>query len=327
MLWVTWRQHRAQLLAAGGFLALMALILIPSGLGIGSVFEDAGLTTCDATQESCRRAASAFTDRYAGLQFVIPLFLLVPALIGLFWGAPLLAREIEQGTHRLAWTQGVTRRGWLSAKMSLLTAGVMIFGALFSLMLTWWSRPFVIAADNGFAPGPFDLRGGVVVAHAVFAFAVGVVAGVLLRRTLPAMLATLAGYAGARAAVALWLRPRFMAAKTLAYPMSGDSPRAGLGDWSISTATVDRAGTVIDQGVTFNYANLVDRCPDLPAPGSGFPPVEAMEACIRTVGLHVRELYHPAERYWTFQAIESAIFIALSLALFAFATHRVARRG
>ena len=50
---------------------------------------------------------------------LITLVLVVPALIGMFWGAPLIAHELETGTFRLAWTQSVSRRRWLLVKMGL----------------------------------------------------------------------------------------------------------------------------------------------------------------------------------------------------------------
>ena len=67
--------------------------------------------------------------------------LAVPALIGMFWGAPLVAREFETGTLRLVWTQGVTRVRWLAAKLGVAGMAAITAGELFSLMVDWWSSP------------------------------------------------------------------------------------------------------------------------------------------------------------------------------------------
>src|SRR5205823_11216827 len=186
-----------------------------------------------------------FDSRYSNLQFLIPLFLVLPVLLGVFWGAPLVAREVEQGTHRLAWTQGVGRVRWATTKMAALAAVTAAGFGLFAWLLSWWSRPFVTSSDGRFSYGIFDLRGIVPVGYALLALAAGVAAGALIRRTVPAMLATFAVFAAVRLVVELWLRPHFARPATMAYPFFGTSPRAGLGDWILSTNTVDRAGHVL----------------------------------------------------------------------------------
>lgn len=327
MLWVVWRQHRSQLIAAFAVLTVAAMLMIPTGIAFNGAFVDAGLASCTAADPACTQAASAFLDRYAGLQIVIPLLLLVPALIGLFWGAPLIAREIEQGTHRFAWRQSVPRSRWLATKVLTLGGAAAGLAAMLSLLVGWWSRPFVEAADNRFATGLFDLSGIVVVAYVLFAFAAGAAVGAVVRKTLPAMGVTLLVFGAVRAAVALWMRPRLAAAKTIAYPMAGENPRWGKGDWTISTVTADGSGAIIDQGVTINYGKLVGRCPDLPAPNSGVLPHEGIQACIDRIGLHVQEVYQPAERFWTFQLIEAALFLGLAAACVGLTAWIVTRRA
>jgi hypothetical protein len=121
----------------------------------------------------------------------IGFLLLVPAIIGTFWAAPLLTREFEAGTFQLAWTQSVTRTRWLAAKLGVGALAAVAAAGLFSLMLTWWSGPIDTAAP--FAKGIsitflrlgfvlFPTRGITPLGYAAFAFALGVTAGVLLRR-------------------------------------------------------------------------------------------------------------------------------------------------
>jgi hypothetical protein len=161
--------------------------------------------------------------------------------------------------------------------------------------------PIVTAFDTGFSPGVFDLRGIVPVVYALFALAVGVAAGTLIRRTVAAMAATLGVYATVRLAVELWLRPHLASPRTLSYSLFGPSPRSGLGDWVVSTTTVDGAGHVLAKGESLNLSVLGPRCPGLLPSKGGLPDQAAVQACVQRIGLHVQATYQPGNRYWLFQ--------------------------
>jgi hypothetical protein len=322
MIWLTWRQHRLQLFCGAVVLAILTVFLLSTGFGIASAFRSSGLAQClSVPGRDCSQANELFTgggSRYSALWFTIPLFLVLPAVVGVFWGAPLVAREVEQGTFRLAWTQGVGRIRWAGTKVVALAAAALVGTASMAWILSWWSHPFVAASDNRFSPGVFDLRGFVPVAYALFALAAGVAAGTLIRRTVPAMAATLGFYAAVRLGVEVWLRPRFASPKILTYPFflkGGTSPRSGLGDWVLSTKTLDGAGHLLGNGQVLDFNMLSSRCPGLPLPAEGMPNKDAVEACIRQLGVHVQATYQPGTRYWMFQGIESAIFLALAAGL------------
>ena len=327
MIWVTWRQHRAQLLAGGAFVSVALLFLGVTGPGIWSTFHSSGLAGCLAARPSvCSGLANAFDQRYTGFQFLVPLFLILPVLIGVFWGAPLVAREMEQGTYRLAWTQGVTRTRWLGAKLATLAAVTVVGIAAFTLVLAWWSRPLAAAGDNRLNPGIFDLRGVVPVAYALFALVLGIAVGTIIRRTLPAMAATVAAYVGARVAVLVWLRPHYAAAKTVAYSVLKGGPPMGRSDWVLSTTTLDRAGHFMGSGSTLDFNLLQARCPGLiPAPGR-LPGNAALQQCVHKVGLHVQAVYQPGSRFALFQGIEAVIFTALAACLVGLTIWAVRRR-
>src|SRR5262249_29061073 len=174
---------------------------------------------------------------------------------------------------------------------------------------SWWSHPLVTAADFRFLPDIFDLRGSVPVGYALFALAVGVTAGAVIRRTIPAMAATIAVYVAVRTVVEIWLRPHFARPRMLSYPLSFDrSPRFGLGDWVLSTRTVDGAGRVLDGGGGPPLlGSLVPRCPGMASKSEPAPDV--VLDCYQRLGLHVESSYHPGDRYWQFQAIETALFV------------------
>jgi len=137
MIWLTWRQHRLQLLFGSAVLAAIAAFLLLTGFGIASTFRSSGLASClSVPGRDCGNIQNLFSNRYTGLQFTIPLFLILPALVGVFWGAPLLAREVEQRTHRLAWTQGVSRMRWAGTKVSTLVVATVLGAAVLSAMVS-----------------------------------------------------------------------------------------------------------------------------------------------------------------------------------------------
>ncbi len=327
MIWVAWRQHRLQLLTGALLLMLTGAFLLATGPGIFSAFRNTGLAHCLALRTSdCGDLADAFLNRYGSLQFVVALFLVLPALGGLFWGAPLIAREVEQGTHGLAWTQGVTRGRWFGAKLALLGASAAAGAAILTWGLSWWSRPLVAAGDQRFTPGIFDIRGIVPIAYALFAVALGVAAGALIRRTVAAMAVAFAGFGAVRLAVDLWLRRHYMAPRVISSTFFGPSPRSGSGDWVLSTKTVDAAGRLLGAGRGIDLNLVAPRCPAL-QPGSGqFPGKDVILGCLQRVGARVVSVYQPGNRYWAFQWIETGIFVLLAAGLIAVSFWWVRRR-
>jgi ABC-type transport system involved in multi-copper enzyme maturation permease subunit len=180
-------QFRAQAIVAVAGLVIAAIVLAVTGLQLAHLYDSSALATCLGT--ACTKSAASFQNRavsYASLgRFLGFVVLGVPAVIGLFWGAPLVAREIETHTDRLAWTQGVTRSRWIAVKLAVVGVASMAVTGLLSLMITWWASP--IDKASMYRWSAFDQRGIVPVAYAAFAFTLGVAAGAVIRRTLPAM--------------------------------------------------------------------------------------------------------------------------------------------
>jgi hypothetical protein len=330
MIWLTWRQHRQQALAGAIALSAVGTWLAITHLGIARMFHSTGLSACLAVPgRDCGDIADTFGNHYQGLQFLIPLFLVAPALVGLFWGAPLVAREIEQGTYRLAWTQSVTRRRWFSTKVALMLGAAVAGGAAFAALVTWWSGMFIRAGGNRLSPGVFDIRGIVPIAYVLFAIALGILAGALIRRTLPAMAATLGAFVGVRALVTLVARPRYLPAKTMTQSLFGGPVRIGQNDWILHQATVNGTGTVISSSGGLNSDYLIQHCSGLtlPAPGAAFAKgeIHGLTACVHKLGIHLVSTYQRS-RFWAFQGIESAIYVALAAGLIAVAWWVVRRR-
>ncbi len=266
--------------------------------------------------------------------------LIVPVVIGMFWGAPLVARELETGTFRLAWTQSVTRLRWLLVKLGLVGLASAVVGGLLSLMVSWWFSPIDKVSANRFSPAAFGMHGFVPAGYALFAFVLGATVGVLFRRTLPAMAVTLVGFIAARVVVAEWIRPHFMSPVSEAVrlnPNSGWGISESSGVLSVSAnppnlpnALVISANIVNKSGQSPSNAYLRRACSDLPSANrlpSGGPGVshvsvtpsgqQAFQQCIDAVSAHFHQfvVYQPANRFWTFQAYETVLFVIASAAL------------
>ncbi|MGC1185566.1 MAG: transporter, partial [Candidatus Dormiibacterota bacterium] len=253
MTWLTWRQYRAQILVALAALAVLTIILLVTGLSLAHLY-NTSVVTCQAHND-CSSAKAAFLQHYSVLQTVLGVLLVVvPGLVGVYWGAPLIARELETGTYRLAWTQSVTRTRWLAIKVGVMGLASVAVAGLLSLMVTWWSAPFDRINMNPF--GFFDERDIVPVAYAAFAFALGVTMGVLTRRTLPAMATTVLGFVGTRLAFFLWVRPNLNRPLQITVPDRigfGSVSTGTPGDWVTSSQTINAARRVIgENGIVGN---------------------------------------------------------------------------
>jgi hypothetical protein len=120
MLWVTWRQHRGMLISVTAVLAAVALFLLIAGLKVHHDYT--ALVNC---RTACGALRNSFnnTDWTMGNTILI-LMNLAPALLGIFTGPAVLGRELETGTFRYAWTQGIGRVRWTIAKLTLLAVAM-----------------------------------------------------------------------------------------------------------------------------------------------------------------------------------------------------------
>jgi hypothetical protein len=328
MIWLTWRQHRKQLLFTGIGLALLAAFVIPTGLMMHHAFVHDGLPDClrqighnrlvarEGT-EVCNTALNRFSNQYGTWASVGVLFLVLPMLVGMFWGAPMVAREVEHGTHRMVWTQGVSRRHWALVKFGFAGGATLAAALIYGLGVSWWMTPLSRAGTGRLGSFAFDMQGVVPVGYTLFAVALGIFAGTVWHRVLPAMAVTLAGFLGVRVALTLLARPRYLPAKTLAFPVQGSvvHPNETLGDWVLATGVRDANGKMVAPDT------LVGCPPNAKGPGG--------EPCGSRLGLgpgaYNWELYQPAGRFWLFQGIETGIFVVLAAVLVYLAVRRIRR--
>jgi hypothetical protein len=346
MIWLTWRQFRGPALTVLTGLAVFGIALAVTGPRLAQEYHLSGLASCTANA-SCATAQQTFTFQVRQTGVDLPLYFLgivltylIAALIGMFWGAPLVARELETGTCRLAWTQSVTRTRWLAVKLTLIGLTATAVTGLLSLAVTWWSYPIDMAnarpaADAGlalparFAPLIFGSRGIAPIGYAAFAFLFGVAAGVVVRRTLPAMGLALAVLAGVQVLIPAVLRPHYRPSvvSTTALVLTPDRPqslqlRDGKltvvapvtmpGAWITSVRTVDSAGRTATSAVPQACADPAGTLVDC-------------DKAINALGLRQRVTYHPADEFWVFQWFELGLYLTLTALLTAMCVRRIHR--
>jgi hypothetical protein len=368
MIWLTWRQFRAQAITAVAALALFAIVLLLTESHMSSLYGSSGLTTCHGG--ACSGLASTFLEQLSsgqGVSFLptganvyvilyflsVLLILAAPAITGIFWGAPLIARELESGTFRLAWNQSVTRNRWLTVKLALIGVAAMAVSEGFSLIQAWWAAPIGTAVGLGgdasifsetrFGWFVFPSHGITPLGYAAFAFVLGVAAGLLIRRPIPAMAVTLATFALAQAVVPLWVRPNLFPTSqmTTTIAAAGASvslkanPRLALtasivpgqpGAWIISSDAVSTTG----QPVSAIPAACESAVSQTMGGHRGSSPFSSGSAsvnnCVASQGIRVSESYQPASHYWPLQLSETGFFLVLALALAGYCFWRLNRR-
>jgi hypothetical protein len=323
MIWLAWRQHRKQLLYSVIGLAVLAAFVYPTGRAMRSDFARLGLAACTFTTPgpgngACEQASRQFTDQWSPLTLVGLLFLILPLLVGLFWGAPLIAREVEHGTHRLVWTQGVSRRQWALVKFGFVGGFAVLASVAYGLGISWWLTPLSQTGQmNRFQPLIFDMQGVVPIGYTLFAVALGIFGGTVWPRMLPAMGTTLAGFLGIRLAVELLARPYYMTPVDLTAQLASSTPINDAGDWVLGDGIRNADGQLV-----MPHARIECHA----APGD---PMQGVPACGSDQGLGAGaynwELVQPADRYWTFQWIETGVFVVLALGLLYLAFRKVRR--
>ncbi|HUN37980.1 MAG TPA: ABC transporter permease [Trebonia sp.] len=326
MMWLAWRLARVPLAVGLAVVAAVAL----------------GAVAADRTDGPARLWLSTVV-------------VVVPGLLGMFWGAPLVADELQAGTFRLAWTQDVSRVRWLALRLAVPALASLAVAGVVSWIVTWWAGPLDRMGVDQF--GSFDARGVVPVGYAAFAFALGVLAGALTRRTVPAMAVTLAGFISVRVVVRLLVRPHLLPPMTRAVALNPLTTGYGSGglwpfipapsvqpappdlpnSWITAIGIVNRSGTGLTNG------QLARTCPGVsharaagaaPAGDSGHIPVPQSQAnawheCLARVATSYHEVvaYQPASRYWPLQWYELGLFLAAALLLAGACAWRVRRIG
>ena len=367
MIWLTWRQFRAQAIAAAAALAAFAIVLAAAEPSLSGVYRSSGFAGCHGA--ACTGLASTFINDLSSAGGIagepispymilyslsVVVILITPAIIGIFWGAPLIARELEAGTFRLTWNQSITRTRWLAVKLALIGVAAMAVTEAFSLVQAWWAAPIgkavglggtgSIFSETRFGVFVFPTHGITPLGYAAFGFTLGVTVGLLARRAIPAMAITLAIFAAAQFITPLArpnLFPTSQTVTTIAAAGANVSLKANPklaftaatvpgqpGAWIISSEGVNAAGQPVnlmpaacERAVAAMPAIVTHRNNTVGGPGPASP-----NNCLASHGIRVAESYQPASHYWPLQWSETGLFLVLALALAGFCFWRLNRR-
>ncbi len=352
MNWAMWQQHKKQWMIFGGLIAAFAVFAVPTGMHFWHVYQQA-LAGCAAAADCDQLADQLFRHGHDANIFDITKFavLFMPALLGIFFGLALVGREYNDGTNLLAWTQGVSRRRWLSVKIGWTVAITALGAGIIAALSTWWWRAGNALYLSKFQPLDFAVQGILPVALTIFAVVAAIALGAWLKRTLLALGILVVILLVVQISVPTYLRPHYAAPRvyTEQLVVQGNKNRDHRPDqapvpahtgaiWVNYSAVVDSDGTAL------NWVNPPEECsytieeastrihneersggtPDVYIDREGGPAVHFR--CLKEKGYHWEVRYQSADRYWKFQIIESVLYLALSVPFVAATYWLVLRR-
>jgi hypothetical protein len=320
--WVAWRQHRAALAGAVALLGALGVYLLYMGLEIHHAYGK--VTACrPAGSIGCDQLVRQFNQSYYGTQQgsvvssgingqTVPFLLLaVPILLGVFAGAPVLARELESGTFRFAWTQACGRVRWAVTRLTLLAVVLTVLAYAFSQLFAWYFSPFL--AEGKTSKFPMQLFGNLGVdfaAWTLLAFCAAAFLGVVIRRTVAAMAVALAGCTVLDVATMMTLRQHY-AAPLVA---SGNNPPGGATAWLTGQWLAAPDGKHVES-------------PNIPLSVQNSSNPDAFANWLRTEHITQWYSYLPGNDFWRFQLIEGGWLLGLSALLIVAAVWVVRRRA
>ncbi|MEV6762115.1 ABC transporter permease [Streptomyces sp. NPDC051105] len=300
--WLVWRQNRLAFWAGLGVAAAVAVYAVVRHQEMAHAIAQGNLDACRGTEigaGACSNKLMAFTQTYQfPMRRPLQVMLALPLVFGVFLGGPQLAQELESGTYRTVCTQSVTRLRWFAAKLLVpVTVTVVISGTIAAAM-TWWWQPAGHLLGGSFPWWqwyPYDGIGPVVVGLSVLSLLLGVTVGLMVRRTVLAMGATVVLSAGAMYLLAS-LRGHLLPT-TLATVQQPTASAAPSNAWVLSEGLTDAAGR---------------RVPDLP---SCYAADDYAKCLVRHGRTGRWAEFHPASQLWPLQWAQTGLCLLLAAAL------------
>lgn len=315
-----------------GLLLIFIVIAVPSGLRFWHEYQQL-ISNCAQNCNETDLRRTVFKTQFDGLvtNFVKLTLLGLPFLLGLFLGVPLLAKEYAEKTNKLVWTQGISRKQWLTSKILWVLLATTVYAGIFSAVATWFLRTGSDINHDRFAPLAFASQGIVPVAIAVFAVSLGIMFGTWFKKVLPALGVTLGFLLVLQIAVPLLARTHYAVPTVHKTNSLFDGDKRGdpfepqlpgdKGAWVVGDKLVNNSGQVFDwssppssckiaePGSDTRETSEVEKRPSVIGRNNVFVNAD----CLNSLGYHWEIKYQPSYRYWNFQRIETGLYAVLSL--------------
>lgn len=315
MIWLSWRQQRLETAMTAGLLALVALLLVPLGIHMASVYTDSGAAACIAhtatSGAGCGGIVNDFQHRFEHAGPIVPWLNFLPGIFGVLFAAPLVL-ELENGTYRLAWTQSVTRRRWLITKLVAIYASALLATVVLTVLMTWWRQP-LDDLQGRMEPNVFDFEGIVPYAYTLFAVSLVLAIGIATRRTVIASAGGLLVYFVARIGIQTWGREHYVAPLKKVWAANGNGPKNLDHAWNLVGGPSDAQG----HPISFP-GRIFAQCLGAPK--------KQIEHCLSAHHIYNIAVYQPAGRFWLLQGIEASLFAGTAVLLLVAAVWWMRRR-
>jgi hypothetical protein len=287
--------------------SLAVLVVVAVALVLAGAHQDAAWTAfsnlhCSqpGSSSGCWSAAESYysASRFSSTGVVVGF--LVPGLLGLVFGAPIVAREIDQSTNRLAWTQSITRTRWLVSKLSVGALATAVLVAALAPVFQWWTG--TVQRGDRIIPPNFDVSGLVPIAYALFAFMLGALLGTLVQRTGWAFALGLPLFAAFRYLERTYVR------SVLVPPVDTSAVQiAPSNNWVLNQGYIPLGQSSPGRGITWQSesASMLN-CTN----PTGGKVVQSEQHCESLLKLHYVVQMQPGSHYWALQLVEAGVFVA-----------------
>ena len=317
MTWLTLRQYRVHIVVLLAVAVLLAIGLAFAADYATRVRAELGADTCvplPNTNVNCVNLDNQWRQRVGSLNYLFYALYVLPGLVASYVGGPLFAMEFERGTHRLAWTQSISRVRWAAVKLGVVLLAAIAVGLVLAPFgggqRAFLGRSVVSPFET------FEIEGLALVSYFVFGLMAGAFVGAWSRRIITGMFVGLLVFGIVRVGVHN-LRPSYEEPIAVTFaPYTPLGPRIDSGPgvppdaWLLGVKGFDPEGRPLPDQLLNSLIQEYFSTPRFNQSDSAF---------LLEHGVIRRTLYQPADRFWKFQAIEAAVFTGLA-ALFAFLT-------
>lgn len=322
----TWRQHRAAVITLLAVSAALALATVAGELAIRALYARyaAGCVVPQASDANCGNMANTFAASTNGFTALVIALHVLPIVIGVFVGAPLISRELESGTFRFTWTQEIGRTRYVLTRVALLAVAAVAVTCALGALLGWYAHPFEVVGDESrWQAGLFDTTALMLPAWTLFALGAGTLLGTLTGRIVTAMAATGAA-AGGFLIAAFWTLDRHLLSLGALVTRAPAADGAFVGpasDWLVRSWITGPGGHEL--GPTAADDLQIRMSAATTSAGKKADPAAWLTAHHYAQWLS----YQPAGRFWNFQGIAAAALLALAIVFALTAVWLIRRRG